>query len=130
MSGKKIVVASDVPLYAASIQWMLSRQEDLEVEVVAGAACEKAAEDLAATNAHAIVVECGGMLDWNGLSALCRAAAPKPVIVLTRQAPMEMVCQAREAGVRALIDLREETAAVLSAIGRALNGEMVYPESD
>jgi DNA-binding NarL/FixJ family response regulator len=92
MSGKKVVVASEVPLYAASIQWMLSRQEDLEVEVVAGGACEQALGGLAAAEADAIVVECGGMLDWNRLSALCRAAAPKPVIVLTRQAPMETVC--------------------------------------
>ncbi len=126
--GKKVVVASDVPLYAESIRWMLTRQEEMEVST---ARCfEGALPDLAQQEADAFLVECGGLLDWSGLAALCRNAAPRPVIVLTRHAPMETVCQAREAGVRALIDLRLDPEGVLDAVCRALEGEMVYPESD
>lgn len=126
---RKVVVASEVPLYAESLRWMLSHHEGVAVEAVP---CRNGSglADLEWRTADAVVVECGGMLDWSGLNALCREAAPRPVIVLTRQAPMEMVCQAREAGVRALIDLRSDPAAVVDAVVRALEGEMVYPEPD
>jgi len=72
--GKKVVVASDVPLYAESIRWMLTRQEEMEVST---ARCfEGALPDLAQQEADAFLVECGGLLDWSGLAALCRNAAP------------------------------------------------------
>jgi DNA-binding NarL/FixJ family response regulator len=128
VSVRKLVVASEVPLYAKSLQWMLSQDEGLEV--VAAPCGGVSLQDLAQCQADALLIECGGLLDWSGLAALCRQAAPRPVIVLTRHAPMETVYQAREAGVRALIDLRPEPPEVLEAIQRALNGEMVYPESD
>lgn len=129
MSVRKLVVASEVPLYAKSLQWMLSQDEGLEV-VAAPCGGGMSMTDLAQCQADALLIECGGLLDWSGLAALCRQAAPRPVIVLTRHAPMETVYQAREAGVRALIDLRADPAEVMEAILRALNGEMVYPESD
>lgn len=129
MRGKKALVASEVPLYAESIQWMLSHVEGMEV---AAAECRdgNGLADLAREAAHAYVVECGGLLSWSSLQALCAAVAPSPVIVLTRQASMETVYQAREAGVRALIDLRAPSEAVLDGIRRAMEGEMVFPESD
>ncbi len=129
MRGKKVLVASEVPLYAESIQWLISRVEGMEVAV---AVCRDGSglPELARETAHAFVVECGGMLNWSGLQALCSAVAPRPVILLTRQASTETVYQARDAGVRALIDLRAPTGEVLAGICRALEGEMVFPESD
>lgn len=128
MRGKKVVVASDVPLYVESIEWMLARREGMEIFK---ARChEGVLQELAELDADAFLVECGGLLDWSGLAALCRTVAPRPVIVLTRQAPMETVYQAREAGVRALIDLRADAETVMDAVCRALEGEMIYPESD
>lgn len=108
---------------------MLNQEEGLEASV---APCGKdvSLPDLAHCEADALLVECGGMLDWGGLAALCRLMASRPVIMLVRQAPVETVYQAREAGVRSLIDLRSDPAEVLDAILCSLNGEMVYPDSD
>lgn len=126
---KKLVVASEVPLYAQSLQWILTREEGLEV---IAASCGEVASltDLAQFPADAFLIECGGMLDWSGLAALCGQVVPRPVIVLTRHAPLETVYQAREAGVRALIDLRKDPLSVVEEIFRALEGEMVYPEAE
>ncbi len=126
---KYVIVASEVPLYAGSIAALLTREAGVEVRT----APWRHGEELPGADVEdcdAVVVECGGMVDWNGLGALCRKAAPRPVIVLTRHAPLEMICQAREAGVRALVDLRADMAAMADALIRALEGEMVYPEPD
>jgi len=124
---RNVVVASDVPLYRESVRSMLTRQE---LEVFTATCHEGGLRELAGLDADAFIVECGGLLDWSGLAALCRTVEPRPVIVLTRHAPMETVYQAREAGVRALIDLRADVETVMDAVSRALEGEMVYPESD
>ncbi len=129
MEQRKILVASDVPLYAESISQVLSGHIRMSV-AVAHCICEGSVADLAEEDAEGILIDCAGPQNWGQLAALCREAAPQPVILLARHVAMETVCQAREAGLRAVIDLREKVEQVVELICRALEGEAIFPASE
>lgn len=126
---KTVLVGSDVPAYAEAIVGLLRNIRGI-FPVLADRGCEGL---FAAVEEHSdadVVLECGGLIDWGRIAELCREVAPRCVVVLTRQAPPEMLVQAREAGVHTVIDLRAPSAEVAESIRKALWGEVSLPESN
>ncbi|MCS7043344.1 MAG: response regulator transcription factor [Bryobacteraceae bacterium] len=98
--------------------------------VVPGLGCDEVLKRTAEGEKADIVIECGGLVDWSRIAELSRRMAPRSVILLTRQVPAEMVCQARDSGVRGLLDLRVPVAELVRRMERALSGEAVFPETE
>ncbi len=128
MPRRKLLLYSELPLFAEGVKATLSSHPDLELMGTVQQP-QSLLVEIRNQNPQLVLIDWGPSLDWPIVAAACNAVEGHRVVLLVRNTAAEMVYQAREAGVAAVLDLHSQLDEFVEAVERVLAGEVVYSQS-
>lgn len=128
MPRRRLLLFTELPLFAAGVQATITPHTDLEV-VGTIHQVQTLILEIRNVKPDLVLIDWGPSLDWPTVAAACASVEGRRVVLLVRNAAAELVYQAREAGVAAVLDLHTPPAQLVDAVQRVLAGEVVYSAS-
>lgn len=128
MPRRRILLFTELPVFAEGVRATLAPREDLELLATINQP-QNLIQDTRRLCPDLLLIDWGPSLDWPIVAAACAAVDEQKVILFVRNAAAELVYQAREAGVAAVLDLHTPIAQVIQDVDRVLAGEVVFSQS-
>lgn len=128
MPRRRLLLFTELPLFAEGVQAIVAPQTDLEL-IGTIHQVQSLIPEIRTQRPDLVLIDWGPSLDWPIVAGACATAECHRVVLLVRNAAAELVYQAREAGVAAVLDLHTQPHELLDAIERVLAGEVVYSPS-
>lgn len=128
MPRRKILLFTELPLFAEGVRATLTPQTEMDLIGTVNQV-QSLIPEIRNLRPDLLLIEWGPSLDWPIVAAACATVEGHRVVLLVRNAAAELVYQAREAGVAAVLDLHAPQRELLESILRVLAGEVVYSAS-